>query len=80
MDFVEPVTDDEEVDESDEAEAVRHVRRNALQYRSGISGYRCEECGDAIPEDRRQAEPGTEHCAECVFTLQLLMNEACDEL
>lgn len=74
MDFVEPVTDD-----TDEAEAVQHVRRNALQYRSGNSGYRCEECGDAIPEDRRQAEPGTEHCAECVCTLQLL-NEACDEL
>jgi RNA polymerase-binding transcription factor DksA len=75
MDFVEPVMDD-----SDEAAAVLHARRSGLQRRSGISGYRCEACGDAIPEDRRQAEPGTEHCAECVCTLQLLMNEACDEL
>lgn len=74
MDFVEPVMDD-----TDEAEAIQHVRRNALQHRSGNSGYRCEECGDAIPEDRRQAEPGTEHCAECVCTLQLL-SEACNEL
>lgn len=73
MDFVEPVTED------DDSEVLLRVRRSGLQRRSGNSGYRCEECGDAIPEDRRQAEPGTEHCAECVCTLQLL-SEACDEL
>lgn len=73
MDFVEPVTED------DDSEVLLRVRRSGLRRRSGNSGYRCEECGDAIPEDRRQAEPGTEHCAECVCTLQLL-SEACDEL
>lgn len=73
MDFVEPVTED------DDSEVLLRVRRSGLQRRSGNSGYRCEECGDAIPKDRRQAEPGTEHCAECVCTLQLL-SEACDEL
>ena len=75
MDFVEPVTEDD-----DDSEVLLRVRRSGLQRRSGNSGYRCEECGDAIPEDRRQAEPGTEHCADCVCTLQLLMSEASDDL
>ncbi|GFM85398.1 hypothetical protein PSCICO_07970 [Pseudomonas cichorii] len=74
MDFVEPVMDDEE------AVAGLYARRSGLQHRSGNSGYRCEDCGDAIPEDRRQAEPGTQHCADCKDTLQFLMNEACDDL
>ncbi|WPN60731.1 TraR/DksA C4-type zinc finger protein [Pseudomonas sp. P9_31] len=38
--------------------------------RSGVSAYRCETCGDAIPEDRRQNEPGTEHCADCIDALK----------
>lgn len=36
------------------------------------SAFRCEECGDAIDERRRQAEPGTEHCTECKTTLEQL--------
>lgn len=75
MDFVEPVTED-----NDDSEVLLRVRRSGLQRRSGNSGYRCEECGDAIPEDRRQAESGTEHCADCVCTLQMLLSEACDDL
>lgn len=75
MDLVEQLTDG-----PDHREAVLHVHRSGLQHRSGHSGYRCEECGDAIPEDRRQAEPGTQHCADCKETLQYLMNEASDEL
>ena len=74
MDFVEPVTED------DDSEVLLRVRRSGLQRRSGNSGYRCEECGDAIPEDRRQAEPGTEHCVDCVYTLKVLMSEARDDL
>ncbi len=37
---------------------------------SGPSAYRCDECGDAIPEARRQAVPGTEHCAQCQSALE----------
>lgn len=42
------------------------------QRRSGPSAYRCEECGDAIPEARRQAEPGTQHCTDCKSYLERL--------
>lgn len=42
------------------------------QHRSGLSAYRCEECGDAIPESRRQATPGTHHCVECKGALEQL--------
>nr|WP_262381369.1 TraR/DksA C4-type zinc finger protein [Pseudomonas sp. WS 5079] len=43
---------------------------HGLQRRSGPSAYRCEACGDAIPEDRRQNEPGTEHCFDCTDALK----------
>ncbi|MFJ4141434.1 TraR/DksA C4-type zinc finger protein [Pseudomonas sp. NPDC089734] len=78
MDFVEPVMDDDEA--ATTLYARRYTRSSGLQHRSGNSGYRCEACGDAIPEDRRQAEPGTQHCADCKDTLQFLIKEACDDL
>lgn len=31
----------------------------------GESPLHCEECGDAIPEARRQAVPGTHLCVNC---------------
>lgn len=55
-------------------EAALAARESGMQRHSGPSAYRCEECGDAIPEDRRQAVPGTEHCAECANTLEQLSN------
>ena len=58
--------------DNDFNEAALQAHRSGLQRRSGVSAYRCEECGDAIPEDRRQAEPGTEHCIECKTTLEQL--------
>lgn len=58
--------------DNDFNEAALVAHRSGLQRRSGVSAYRCEECGDAIPEDRRQAEPGTEHCIECMTTLEHL--------
>jgi RNA polymerase-binding transcription factor DksA len=30
-----------------------------------LSPKECEECGEEIPEPRRQAAPGTEHCIDC---------------
>ncbi|MFJ7792928.1 TraR/DksA C4-type zinc finger protein [Pseudomonas sp. NPDC096950] len=67
MDVAEDATEEDDIDE-----AVLRVRRSGLQRRSGRSAYRCEECGDAIPEDRRQAEPGTEHCFDCIDALEHL--------
>lgn len=59
-----------DVSEDDSEEAVRRVRQGEMYIRSGVSAYRCETCGDAIPEDRRQNEPGTEHCADCIDALK----------
>ncbi|MHC8342263.1 TraR/DksA C4-type zinc finger protein [Pseudomonas sp. RT6P73] len=67
MDVAEHATEEDDI-----AEAALRVRNSGLQRRSGRSAYRCEECGDAIPEDRRQAEPGTEHCFDCIDALELL--------
>jgi hypothetical protein len=36
------------------------------------TGYRCELCGDALDEELRLLELGTEHCADCVATLNQL--------
>ncbi len=30
----------------------------------------CEECGERIPEARRQALPGVEHCVKCQAELE----------
>jgi len=67
MDVAEYATEEDDTDE-----AVLRARTSGLQRRSGRSGYRCEECGDAIPEDRRQTEPGTEHCFDCIDALEHL--------
>ncbi|MEZ1436959.1 DksA protein [Pseudomonas plecoglossicida] len=58
--------------DNDFTEAALHAHRSSLQQRSGPSAYRCEECGDAIPEARRLAEPGTDLCVECKTTLEQL--------
>lgn len=57
---------------NDFTEAALEARRTGCQLRSGPSAYRCVECGDAIPEARRHAVPGTEHCAECAGALEKL--------
>ncbi|TBV10244.1 TraR/DksA C4-type zinc finger protein [Stutzerimonas kirkiae] len=58
--------------DNDFTEAALEAYRSGLQRRSGVSAYRCDECGDAIPEARRQAEPGTAHCIECKTALEHL--------
>jgi len=57
-----------DVTEDDSQQAARRLRQGDIS--SGVSAYRCETCGDAIPEDRRQNEPGTEHCADCMDALK----------
>lgn len=62
----------DQAQDNDFTEAALLVHRNGLQKRSGPSAYRCEECGDAIPEERRQVAPGTEHCVDCQSALEHL--------
>ncbi|PTS92694.1 TraR/DksA C4-type zinc finger protein [Pseudomonas sp. HMWF006] len=59
-----------DLSDDDGQEAIGRARRSGLFIRSGVSAYRCDLCGDAIPEDRRQNEPGTEHCADCIDALK----------
>lgn len=32
---------------------------------NGVSNYECDDCGDPIPEARRQAVPGCTRCVYC---------------
>ncbi|AVO60639.1 TraR/DksA C4-type zinc finger protein [Pseudomonas chlororaphis] len=66
MDVAEPATDD------DISDAQLRVRNSDLRRGPGRSAYRCEECGDAIPEDQRQDSPGIEHCFDCIDALEHL--------
>jgi phage/conjugal plasmid C-4 type zinc finger TraR family protein len=38
-----------------------HTNRN----NSGVTLLECEDCGEPIPEARRQAVPGCTRCVEC---------------
>ena len=37
---------------------------NRVRY-VGISATRCNDCGDLIPQGRREAVPGCKYCVEC---------------
>lgn len=41
------------------------VSRARSQLNQGASATCCEECGDPIPEARRQALPGVRFCIRC---------------
>jgi len=41
------------------------IKRARAQLPSGPSLTHCEECGEAIPEARRQAVPGVRLCVDC---------------
>lgn len=64
MDVAESATDD------DISDSELRVRNSGLRRSSGRSAYRCDECGDAIPEDQRQENPGIEHCFDCIDALE----------
>lgn len=38
---------------------------------TGISAKECEECGEVIPEDRREAVKGVKVCAPCGALVEL---------
>ncbi|MBK6659279.1 MAG: DksA/TraR family C4-type zinc finger protein [Proteobacteria bacterium] len=44
------------------ADAVEHAR---LALAGGVSWPDCEDCGEPIPEARRQAVPGVRRCVAC---------------
>lgn len=37
---------------------------------TGESAQYCDECGEPIPEARRQALPGVQHCVRCQTELE----------
>jgi len=41
------------------------VQRARSRLPAGASRRHCEECGDAIPEARREAIPGVRFCVAC---------------
>ena len=54
----------EQIDASIE-DAVRLARSRLPE---GESHHNCAECGETIPEARRQAVPGVRFCADCQAT------------
>ena len=57
------------MDRLDRAQKLEEQHRsNAIMKRkryAGTSAHECSECGEAIPEARRQALPGVTTCVEC---------------
>ena len=45
--------------------AIANVRRQLQQQAAQPSAEECEECGDEIPEARRNAIPGVQLCVFC---------------
>lgn len=41
------------------------LARQAAKQHAGGSLSHCEDCGDVIPEKRRQAVPGCRRCIHC---------------
>lgn len=41
------------------------VHRARTRLPAGVSAELCEECGDAIPVQRREALPGVQLCVAC---------------
>jgi len=54
----------DQIDQSVE-DAVRHARRQLERAAASPGRSDCEECGDPIPEARRQAMPGARLCIHC---------------
>lgn len=45
-----------------------------IQRYEGESLSECAECGDEIPEGRRVAVPGVQHCVSCAQLIDLKAN------
>ena len=50
----------------DQAAEIEQMQRQiALDAQPAVSAYKCEECGETIPEARRAAAPGCRCCTAC---------------
>ena len=47
------------------ADALAARKRRAVQGKGPKTATECRDCGDNIPEARRQAAPGTQRCVKC---------------
>ena len=47
------------------ADALAARQRQAVRGKRLETATECEDCGDDIPEARRQAAPGTQRCVHC---------------
>ncbi|MGE4545826.1 MAG: TraR/DksA family transcriptional regulator [Pedobacter sp.] len=56
------------INEQLQADAMRDWR---LRQQTGSGLSECEECGEEIPEKRRQAIPGCRLCVDCQGALEL---------
>lgn len=53
------------VQEQIDASVADAIARARAAQAAGPSLSHCEECGEAIPEARRQAVPGVRYCVPC---------------
>ncbi|WP_260841312.1 TraR/DksA family transcriptional regulator [Klebsiella aerogenes] len=64
----------------DTAAEIEELQRNAALSahrinRNAVSAEHCIECGDPIPEARRQAYPGCTMCVSCLEESELRMKQ-----
>lgn len=53
------------------------VRKTREKLPRGESLTHCYECGERIPENRRQALPGVQYCVKCQATLEKRQSSGC---
>ncbi len=41
------------------------VRTILAEQQQRSSAFRCQDCDESIPEERRKASPGCQYCVEC---------------
>lgn len=58
------------VQEQIDASVEDAVNRARSELARGESLTECEECGEAIPQARREAVPGVRHCIACQEALE----------
>lgn len=47
------------------SDMLRNQARAAAKQQATASAVECEDCGDDIPDARRQALPGVQRCIHC---------------
>ncbi|EGQ9177736.1 TraR/DksA family transcriptional regulator [Vibrio alginolyticus] len=50
--------------------ALANQLAGAKRIEQGESAHECGECGDPIPEERRQKVPGCKYCTQCQSELE----------